>query len=102
VPAAAASAAPRGQTGIASGLTNKTKTVGGSFASSAFAILLAIGAVQIAGQTAGSLFGYIMVWAICGAAGVIAAVLLLVVPKNAFADAPLSDDEAAAALKAGL
>ncbi|WP_141880636.1 MFS transporter [Homoserinimonas aerilata] len=95
MPAAAAAAAPRGQTGIASGLTNTTKTIGGSFASSAFAILLAIGAVQIAGQTAGSLFGYMMVWVVCGGAGLVAALLLLVVPKNAFADAS-HDDEAAA------
>src|SRR5690606_30361306 len=34
MPAAAAAAAPRGQTGVASALTNTTKTIGGSFASS--------------------------------------------------------------------
>jgi len=100
MPAAAAAAAPRGQTGVASGLTNTTKTVGGSFASSAFAILLAIGAVQIAGHTAGSLFGYMMVWVICGGAGLVAALLLLVVPRNAFADAPVDDEEAEAILRA--
>ncbi len=87
LPAAAAAAAPRGQTGIASALTNTTKTIGGSFASSVFAIVLTIGAVQIAGSTAGSLFGYYLVWTICGVGALIAAVLLFFVPKLAFADA---------------
>jgi hypothetical protein len=87
LPAAAAAAAPRGQTGIASALTNTTKTIGGSFASSVFAIVLAIGAVQIAGSTAGSLFGYHLVWGICGGGALVAAVLLFFVPKLAFADA---------------
>ena len=86
MPAAAAAAAPRGQTGIASALTNTTKTIGGSFASSVFAIVLTIGAVQIAGSTAGSLFGYYLVWAICGCGALIAAILLFFVPKLAFAD----------------
>lgn len=87
LPAAAAAAAPRGQTGIASALTNTTKTIGGSFASSVFAIVLTVGAVQVAGTTAGSLFGYYMVWTICGLGALIAAVLLFFVPKLAFADA---------------
>ena len=87
MPAAAAAAAPRGQTGIASALTNTTKTIGGSFASSVFAIVLAIGAVQLAGATAGSLFGYYLVWGICGGGALVAAVLLFFVPKLAFADA---------------
>src|SRR5690606_29886923 len=86
MPAAAAAAAPRGQTGIASALTNTTKTIGGSFASSIFAIVLAIGAVEIAGTAAGSLFGYHLVWIICGGGAVVAAILLLAVPKLAFAD----------------
>lgn len=91
MPAAAAAAAPRGQTGIASALTNTTKTIGGSFASSIFAILLAVGAVQIAGSTAGSFFGYMMVWIICGVGALVAAVLLFMVPKLAFADADTDD-----------
>ncbi len=86
LPAAAAAAAPRGQTGIASALTNTTKTIGGSIASSVFAIVLTIGTVQIAGSTAGSLFGYYMVWTICGVGALIAAVLLFFVPKTAFSD----------------
>ncbi|MEO7146315.1 MAG: MFS transporter [Terrimesophilobacter sp.] len=86
MPAAAAAAAPRGQTGIAAALTNTTKTIGGSFASSVFAIVLTIGAVQVAGSTAGSLFGYYLVWAICGGGALVAALLLFFVPKLAFAD----------------
>jgi MFS family permease len=86
MPAAAAAAAPRGQTGIASALTNTTKTIGGSFASSVFAIVLTIGVVQVAGSTASSLFGYMVVWSICGVGALLAAGLLFLVPKLAFAD----------------
>jgi MFS family permease len=85
LPAAAAAAAPRGQTGIAAGLTNTTKTIGGSFASAVFGIVLATGVVAAAG-TAASLAGYFTVWTICGAGALIAAVLLFFVPKLAFAD----------------
>ncbi len=48
--------------------------------------MLTIGAVQVAGSPAGSLFGYYMVWTICGVGALIAAVLLFFVPKTAFAD----------------
>ncbi|MBX3087835.1 MAG: MFS transporter [Cryobacterium sp.] len=92
LPAAAAAAAPRGQTGIASALTNTTKTIGGSFASSVFAIVLAIGAVHLAGSTAGSLFGYYLVWIICGCGALVAAVLLFFVPKLAFADSTSEEE----------
>jgi MFS family permease len=85
LPAAAAAAAPRGQTGIAAGLTNTTKTIGGSFASAVFGIVLATGVVSAAG-TAASLTGYFTVWAICGVGALLAAVLLFFVPKLAFAD----------------
>lgn len=94
LPAAAAAAAPRGQTGIASALTNTTKTIGGSFASSVFAIVLAIGAVHLAGSTAGSLFGYYLVWIICGCGALVAAVLLFFVPKLAFADSTAEEEPA--------
>ncbi|MEO7123395.1 MAG: hypothetical protein ABI400_09830, partial [Lacisediminihabitans sp.] len=72
-------------------LTNTTKTIGGSFASSVFAIVLTIGAVHIAGSTAGSLFGYYLVWGICGGGALLAAILLFFVPKLAFADASDAD-----------
>ncbi|GAA1689660.1 hypothetical protein GCM10009808_03240 [Microbacterium sediminicola] len=91
LPAAAAAAAPRGQTGIASALTNTTKTIGGAFASAVFGVLLAVGAGTLASETAASLGGYLAVWAICAGGGFLAAVLLLFVPKVAFAD---TDDTA--------
>ncbi|WP_345801973.1 MFS transporter [Microbacterium sp. AZCO] len=87
LPAAAAAAAPRGQTGIASALTNTTKTIGGTFASAVFGVVLAAGAGAVASQTAASLGGYMAVWAICAGGGFLAAVLLFFVPKVAFADA---------------
>ncbi len=88
LPAAAAAAAPAGQTGIASALTNTTKTIGGTFSSAVFGVVLAAGAGAVASQTAASLGGYLTVWAICAAGGFLAALLLLFVPKVAFADAP--------------
>jgi len=88
MPAAAAAAAPTGQTGVASALTNTTKTIGGTFSSAVFGVVLAAGAGVVASQTAASLGGYMTVWAICAAGGFLAALLLLFVPKVAFADAP--------------
>lgn len=86
LPSAAAAAAPRGQTGIATALTNTTKTIGGSFASATFAIVLAAGAATAVTATASSLLGYMIVFAICGVGALVAAVLLFLVPKLAFAD----------------
>jgi MFS family permease len=91
LPAAAAAAAPRGQTGIAAGLTNTTKTIGGAFASATFGIALAAGVTAGVG-TAASLSGYYTVWIVCGASAVVATVLLFFVPKLAFAD-PVDLDE---------
>ena len=85
LPAAAAAAAPQGQTGIATGLTNTTKTIGGAFASATFGIALATG-VAVGAGTAASLSGYYTVWIVCGASAVVATVLLFFVPKLAFAD----------------
>jgi predicted MFS family arabinose efflux permease len=93
LPAAAAAAAPRGQTGVATGLTNTTKTIGGSFASAIFAIVLAAGAASAVTQTASSLLGYMTVFAICGGTALIAAVLLFLVPKLAFADVEVDAEE---------
>jgi hypothetical protein len=86
MPAAAAAAAPRGQTGIAAALTNTTKTIGGSFASAVFGIVLAMGAIGAVSGTASSLAGYLTVWIICGVGALVAAVMLFFVPKLAFAD----------------
>jgi len=86
MPAAAAAAAPLGQTGIAAALTNTTKTIGGSFASAIFGTVLAMGVLSAAASTASSLSGYLTVWIICGVGALVAAVLLFFVPRLAFAD----------------
>ncbi|MFE1663726.1 MFS transporter [Microbacterium sp. P02] len=87
LPAAAASAAPPTQTGVATGLTNSVKTVGGAIASCVFGIALLQGATgAAAGGTAGSFTGYLVVWTVCGVTALAAAVLLLFVPKRAFTD----------------
>ncbi len=93
LPSAAAAAAPRGQTGIATGLTNTTKTIGGSFASSTFAIVLASSAVQFLGKATPTLGGYLTVFTICGCGALVAAILLFLVPKLAFSDTEAMAEE---------
>ncbi|WP_217135570.1 MFS transporter [Leucobacter chinensis] len=83
LPSAAAAAAPPTQTGVATGLTNSVKTVGGAIASAMFGIALISGT---SGGTAGSFTGYLTVWIICGVTALIAAALLFFVPKTAFQD----------------
>lgn len=87
MPAAAAAAAPLGQTGIGAALTNTTKTIGGSFASAVFAVVLVYAGASAVIETASSLAGYLAVFAICGVGALVAAVMLFFVPKLAFADA---------------
>lgn len=90
LPAAAAAAAPVGRTAVATGLTNTTKTIGGTFASCVFALALISGThatLDGSEATAGSLSGYMIVWTICGVTAVVAAVVLAFVPRLAFADA---------------
>ncbi|WP_394938498.1 MFS transporter [Psychromicrobium sp. YIM B11713] len=87
LPAAAAAIAPLRHTGMATGLTNAIKTLGGSFASCIFGLALASQALRAgaAGSpTAGSLNGYLLVWMVCGISGILAAVGLFFAPKSAF------------------
>ncbi|WP_084075253.1 MFS transporter [Demequina sp. NBRC 110052] len=86
LPATAAAAAPPHQTGVATGLTNTTKTLGGALASAIFAIALASG-IDSEETTAASLTGYQTVWAICGLTAIAAVAALLTVPKVAFTSA---------------
>jgi MFS family permease len=91
LPAAAASAAPATQTGMATGLTNSVKTLGGAVASAVFGIALMHGVAGDAagggaGSTAGSLQGYMTVWIVCGGTALAAALLLTLVPRDAFTD----------------
>ncbi|GAA1062199.1 MFS transporter [Agromyces bracchium] len=88
LPAAAAAAAPSQQTGVATGLTNSVKTVGGAIASCVFGIALLGAAGEAATGTAGSFAGYVTVWLVCGLTAAVAAVVLAFVPKLAFSDAP--------------
>jgi MFS family permease len=80
LPAAAASAAPPTHTGLTTGMTNTTKTIGGAFASSVFAIALAsTGSVDAEATAHASLAGYLTVWAICGITALVAAAFLALV-----------------------
>lgn len=87
LPAMAAAAAPPHQTGVATGLTNTTKTLGGAFASAIFAIALAQGIAAEATSNAASMTGYQTVWMICGVTAFVAVVALFTVPKVAFTSA---------------
>ena len=91
LPAAAAAAAPPERTGIATGMTNGTKTVGGAIASAIFAIALtATGSLDATAEQVAPLSGYLTVWAVCAGASFVAALALLAAPRHAFSDAPAS------------
>ena len=90
LPAAAAAAAPPDRTGIATGMTNGTKTLGGAIASAIFAIALAAtGSLDAAGEQVAPLSGYLTVWAVCSGAAFLAALALLAAPRHAFSDLPV-------------
>ncbi|GAA2898768.1 MFS transporter [Microbacterium esteraromaticum] len=87
LPVAAASAARSTQTGVATGLNNTSKTLGGAIASCIFGIALLNGVtVGGSGSTAGSLTGYMTVWIVCGVTALAAALVLFFVPKHTFTD----------------
>ncbi|WP_017934360.1 MFS transporter [Nocardioides sp. Iso805N] len=77
IPAAAVAAAPADSAGMATGLTNAIKTVGGAVASAIFAIALsATGSIADPKRGHAPLSGYLTVWAVCSAAALVAAVVL--------------------------
>ena len=83
LPAAAAGAAPPERTGFATGMTNATKTMGGAIASAIFAIALSsTGSLQDPTEGHAALGGYLTVWAVCAGAAVLAALALLVIPRE--------------------
>ncbi len=93
LPAAAAAAAPPERTGIATGMTNGTKTVGGAIASAIFAIALtATGSLDATAEKVAPLSGYLTVWAVCAGASFLAALALMAAPKHAFSDRRTSAD----------
>ena len=82
LPAAAAAAAPPERTGFATGMTNATKTVGGAIASSIFAIALAAtGSLKDPAKGHAPLSGYLVVWGVCSAAALLAALALSLRPS---------------------
>ncbi|MGZ6734796.1 MAG: MFS transporter [Nocardioides sp.] len=84
IPAAAAAAAPASKAGMATGLTNAIKTLGGAVASAIFAIALsATGSIADPTKGHAPLSGYLTVWAVCSAAALVAAALLLLVRPTA-------------------
>ena len=66
LPALVAENSPADQTGIATGLYNSLKTIGGSAAGALFGVVLA--AFAISGTKSSSLEGYLTVWGICAVA----------------------------------
>ena len=89
LPAAAAAAAPPERTGIATGMTNGAKTVGGAIASAVFAIALtATGSLDATAEHVAPLGGYLTVWAVCAGAAFLAAAALMAAPAHAFSDRP--------------
>ncbi|MCI1935514.1 MAG: MFS transporter [Bifidobacteriaceae bacterium] len=86
LPPAAASMAPASHTSEATGMTNGIKTLGGSVASCIYGIALMSGTTATGADgvehTAGSLSGYMLVWAICGLSGFLCAALLWKLPKS--------------------
>ncbi|WP_206422608.1 MFS transporter [Nocardioides pantholopis] len=87
LPATAAAAAPAHRTGFATGMTNATKTVGGAIASAIFAIALtATGSLDGPDEGQAPMSGYLTVWAVCAVAALLAALALLMMPREAAPD----------------
>ncbi|MGC4110199.1 MAG: MFS transporter [Nocardioides sp.] len=87
LPASAAAGAPEDRTGFATGMTNATKTVGGAIASAIFAISLSsTGSIRDPVRGHAPLHGYLVVWSVCAAAALLAALALLLTPRPTAAD----------------
>lgn len=76
LPALVAEIAPSHSTGIAAGVYNSLRTLGGSAAGAVFAVVLA--GFTTTGALHSSIQGYITIWAVCAAAFLVAAVALAV------------------------
>ncbi|MDA3147411.1 MFS transporter [Leucobacter sp. UCMA 4100] len=77
LPALVAERSPRSETGIATGLYNTLKTLGGALAGAVFAVVLS--AFTAPGAAYTSAGGYVSVWIICAAGFALAALILLLV-----------------------
>ncbi|QLD13075.1 MFS transporter [Microbacterium oleivorans] len=74
LPALVAEIAPSDSTGIAAGVYNSLRTLGGSAAGAVFAVVLA--GFTTTGALHSSIQGYITIWGVCAAAFLVAAVAL--------------------------
>jgi len=82
LPASAAAGAPADRTAFATGMTNATKTMGGAIASAVFAIALSsTGSIKDPVKGHAPLHGYLVVWSVCAAAALLAALGLLLMPR---------------------
>lgn len=87
LPARLAELAPSDSTGIATGVYNSLRTLGGALAGAIFAAML--GAATASGQTYSSLGGYLTIWTFAGVILAIGAVGLLFLPGDSSdADSP--------------
>jgi MFS family permease len=83
LPASAAAGAPPERTAFATGMTNATKTMGGAIASAIFAIALSsTGSIKDPTKGQAPLHGYLVVWSVCAAAALLAALGLLLMPRT--------------------
>lgn len=80
LPALLAELAPSGSTGIAAGVYNSLRTLGGALAGAIFAAIL--GASIAEGSGVVRIGGYSGIWVCCGAAFVVCFVALLLVPRE--------------------
>lgn len=80
LPARLAELAPSDSTGIATGIYNSLRTLGGSLAGAIFAVML--GAAMVPGLTHASVSGYLAIWTFSGVAFIVCVVALLFLPKE--------------------
>ncbi|WP_181276233.1 MFS transporter [Brevibacterium oceani] len=85
LPAATAEASPADETGIATGVYNSVKTLGGALAGAVFAVVLGLFLIPDAG--ASGLGGYISIWVICAVATGICPILLSLIRAHTDNDA---------------
>lgn len=85
LPAATAEASPADETGIATGVYNSVKTLGGALAGAVFAVVLGLFIIPEAG--ASGLGGYISIWIICAVATGICPILLSLIRAHTADDA---------------
>ncbi|AIY03333.1 hypothetical protein ART_3734 [Arthrobacter sp. PAMC 25486] len=91
LPALVAELSPRDQTGIATGVYNSLKTLGGSAAGAVFGVILS--SFALAGTKSASLGGYQTIWIFCIVAFIICPVALMFKPKSGSgADEPLEEN----------